>query len=85
MGFTNVTIKVTKVTTGHKKLPKLGPNSITSSFLPKKSLGQRPKPSAGARRSPHNGSYLLVNPYLKMTVTHSGPVGEQFDLTLTQS
>ena len=35
-------IKVTKVTTGHKKLPKIGQNSIMS-------LGRRPKPSAGAR------------------------------------
>ena len=28
---------------------------------------------------------LIINPYLKMTATHSGPVGEKFDLTLTQS
>ena len=38
-------LNVTTVTTGHQKLPKIGRNSI-------KSLGQRPKPSAGARSMP---------------------------------
>ena len=44
-------LKVTKVTTERQKWPKMGQNRIISSLLPKgkKSLGQRPKPSAGAR------------------------------------
>ena len=48
-------LKVTKVTTGHQKLPIMGQNSIISSFFcpkVKKSLGCRPKPSAGARSRP---------------------------------
>ena len=38
-------LKVTEVTTDLQKLPKISLNSI-------KSVGQRPKPSAGARRKP---------------------------------
>ena len=57
-------LKVTKVTTGHQKFPKMGQNSIISSlfFCPKgeKSLGRRPKPSTGARSRPRSGPYLLV-------------------------
>ena len=48
-------LKVTKVSTGHQKLPKMDQNSIISSFFcPKgqKSLGLRPKPCAGARSRP---------------------------------
>ena len=45
-------LKVTKVTTGHHKWPKIGLNSKISSFLP----------SAGARIGvdPRSGLYLLV-------------------------
>ena len=48
-------LKVTKVTTEQQKWPKMGRNSIISSFFclkAKKSLGQRPKPSAEARSRP---------------------------------
>ena len=48
-------LKVTKVTAGHQKWPIMGQNSIISSFFcpkGKKSLGQRQKPSAGARSRP---------------------------------
>ena len=44
-------LKLTMVTTGHKKLPKMGQNSIISP-KGKKSLGRKPKPSAGARNRP---------------------------------
>ena len=43
-----ISFKVTKVTTGHQKLPKMGQNSIISSFLPE---GQKkPQPKAEALR-----------------------------------
>ena len=49
-------LKVTKVATGHQKLSKMGRNSILSFFFfarrAKKSLGRRPKPTAGARSRP---------------------------------
>ena len=48
-------LKVTKVTTDHQKLPKYGPKYLLKAiFCPKgnKSLGQRPKSSAGAKRRP---------------------------------
>ena len=47
-----------------KKWPKIGTHSVKAFFLPKgqKSLGQRLKPSAGARSS---GLYLLVALYRK--------------------
>ena len=48
-------LKVTKVTTEHQKWPKMGQNSIMSFFLAKgkkKSVGQRPNPSAGAKTRP---------------------------------
>ena len=43
-------LKVTKVTTGHQKLPKMGQNSIISSFLPEGQKKPRPKAEA-LRRS----------------------------------
>ena len=56
-------LKVTKVTTGHQKCPKIGQNSIISSFFPE---GQK-KPSAEGRSpaqklkvDPRSGPYLLV-------------------------
>ena len=42
-----IPFKVTKVTTGHQKLPKIGQNSIIRSFFCP-AEGRRPKPSAGA-------------------------------------
>ena len=56
-------LKVTKVTTGHQQLPKIGQNSIISSFLARRAkLG-----SAEGRSSPQelkvgprSGPYLLV-------------------------
>ena len=48
-------LKVTNVTNGHQKLPKMGQNSLITSFFAqraKKSLSRRPKPSAGARIRP---------------------------------
>ena len=48
-------LKVTTVTTGHKKLPKIGQNSIINFYFDqraKKAFGPRPKPSAGARSRP---------------------------------
>ena len=48
-------LKVTKVTTEHQRRPKIGQNSTMIFFgarRTKKDLGQRPKPSAGARSRP---------------------------------
>ena len=48
-------LKVTKVTTGHQKMPKNWPKQHNKLFFcpkGKKSLGRRPKPSAGARSRP---------------------------------
>ena len=56
-------LKVTKVTTGHQRLPQIGQNSIKRFFFAqrkKKALIRRPKLSAGARSRPHSGQYLLV-------------------------
>ena len=45
-------LNITEATTKNQKWHKIGTNSVKSSFLPKKSLGQRPKPSAGPRSKP---------------------------------
>ena len=56
-------LKVTKVTTGHQELPKMGQNSIISSFFARRAK----KASAEGRSSsqelevgPRSGPYLLV-------------------------
>ena len=54
-------LKVTKVTTGHKKLPKMGQNSIISSFFArKKALGEGRSPPQELEVGPRSGPYLLV-------------------------
>ena len=55
-------LKVTKVTTGHQKLPKMGQNSIISSFFARRAK----KASAEALEvevevGPRSRPYLLVN------------------------
>ena len=56
-------LKVTKVTTEHQQLPKMGQNSIITSFCAQRAK----KPSAEGRSppqeleiGPHSGPYLLV-------------------------
>ena len=59
--FLRLLLKVTKVTTGHQKLPKMGQNSIKSSFFArraKKSLGRSPPQELEV--GPRSGPYLLV-------------------------
>ena len=62
--FLRYLLKVTKVTTEHQKMPKMGKNCIISPlFCPKgkKSLGRRPNPSAGALRvAGHNFKYIYI-------------------------
>ena len=64
-------VKVTKVSTGHHKLSKMGQKSIVSSFLPQKNLVQRPMPSAEAELGLRSRPYLLVsfNPEVQKRVT----------------
>ena len=56
-------LKVTKVATEHKKLPKMGQNSIIDSFFAqraKKSLDEGRSPPQEQEVGPHSGPYLLV-------------------------
>ena len=56
-------LSIMEVISKHKKWPKIGTNIVKRSFFSprgKKSLGQRPKLSAGARSKPRSGLYLLV-------------------------
>ena len=56
-------VKVTKATTGHQKLPKMGQNSIISSFLPevqKKSSAKGRSPPQELEVGPRSWQYLLV-------------------------
>ena len=56
-------LKITKVTTGHKKLPKMGQNSIISSFFArraKKASAEGRSPPQELEVSPRSGLYLLV-------------------------
>ena len=56
-------LKVTKVTTGHQKLPKMGQNSIISSFFArrtKKASAEGRSPPQELEVSPRSGLYLLV-------------------------
>ena len=56
-------LKVTKVTTGHQKLPKMGQNSILRSFLArraKKASAEGRSPPQELEVSPRSGLYLLV-------------------------
>ena len=55
-------LKATKVTTGHQNLPKMGQNSIISSFFArrvKKALGQSPQQELEV--GPRSGPYLVVS------------------------
>ena len=57
-------LKVTKVTTGHKKLAKMGQNSIKSSFFAqraKKASAECRSPSQELEVGPRSGPYLLVD------------------------
>ena len=59
-------LKVTKVTTGHQKLPKMGQNSIISSFFVRRAKtaslkGQSPPQELEV--GPCSGPYLLVSYY----------------------
>ena len=61
--FTNVTTKGTKVIAGDQKMPKMGQNSIISSFLAqraKKVLSKGQSPPQELEVSPRSGLYLLV-------------------------
>ena len=60
-------LKVTKVTTGHQRWPKIGQNSIIRSFLPEGQKKPRPKPSAGARSRP---AYRAVSSSLLNNTKH---------------
>ena len=56
-------LKVTKVTTGHQKLPKMGQNSIIISFFArraKKASAEGQSPPQELEVSPRSGLYLLV-------------------------
>ena len=56
-------LKVTKVTTGHQKLPKMGQNSIKRSFFDrraKKSSAKGRSPPQELEVDPRSGLYLLV-------------------------
>ena len=62
---------ITKVTTGHKQLPKMGQNSIRSSFFARRAK----KASAGGRSPPQelevgplSGPYILV--YIKIKLKY---------------
>ena len=58
-------LKVTKVTTGHQKLPKMGQNSIISPFFArraKKASAEGRSPPQELEVSPRSGLYLLVTP-----------------------
>ena len=73
-------LKVTKVTTGHQKLPKMGQNSIISCFFARRAK----KASAEGRIPPqelevgqHSGPYLLV---IIITV----PVPKELSVLLTE-
>ena len=75
-------LKVTKVTTGHQKFPKMGQNSILSFFFPK---GQKkPKPKAEALQEievdPYSKPYLLVD--LIHSLAHHGMDKILFSLSL---
>ena len=55
-------LKVTKVTTGHQKLPKMGQNSIISSFFArraKKASAEGRSPPQELEVGPRSGPYLL--------------------------
>ena len=56
-------LKVTKVITGDQKMPKMGQNSIISSFFArraKKASDEGRSPPQDLEVSPHSGLYLLV-------------------------
>ena len=56
-------LNVTKVTTEHQKLPKLGQNSMKSSFFArraKKASAEGPSPPQELEVGPRSGPYLLV-------------------------
>ena len=60
---TKVTTKVTKATTGHQKMPKMGQNSIISSFFArraKKASAEGRSPPQELEVSPRSKLYLLV-------------------------
>ena len=67
MGFLSklliLLLKVTKVTTGHQKLPKIGQNSIITLFLPegpKKASAEGRSPPQELEEGQRSGPYLLV-------------------------
>ena len=56
-------LKVTKVITGDQKIPKMGQNSIISSFFAQraeKALAKGQSPPQELEVSPHSGLYLIV-------------------------
>ena len=56
-------LKVTKVTTGHQKMPKIGQNSIISSFFAQranKASAEGRSPPQEREVGPRSGLYLLV-------------------------
>ena len=62
-GFLGFFFKVTNVTTGHQKLPKMGQNSIISFFFArraKKTSAEGRSPPQELEVSPRSGLYLLV-------------------------
>ena len=65
-------LKVTKVTTGHQKLPKMGQNSIISYFFARKASAEGRSPPQQLEVSRRSGLYLLVysnNLYLQAIQT----------------
>ena len=61
--FLRLLLKVTKVTTGHQKLPKMGRNSIISSFFAqraKRASAEGWSPPQELEVGPRSGPYLLV-------------------------
>ena len=67
MGFLSkllrLLLKVTKVTTGNQKMPKMGQNSIISPFFArraKNALAEGRSPPQELEVSPRSGLYLLV-------------------------
>ena len=58
--FLGISFKVTKVTTGNIKLPKMGQNSIISSFFSKREKSLSQNPPQELEVSPRSGPYLLI-------------------------
>ena len=79
MGFLSkllrLLLKVTKVTTGHLKLPKIGKNSIISSFFARRArnaLAEGQSPQQELEVGPRSEPYLLA-PF-KSQITHQSVI-----------